>query len=179
MRIQIGLMKRFRCVLAASVIALLGIAPALASEAAGPATPSFVPTLTDYLSIYDALQRYRMGAEKHDQKLLDSAFWKPQKPPTPPPGLGPPPGSALDSAGFINVWHMPLDSYIKFRSATRATHYEYFLAIYPLPEKKGEGLSNMEARTSIVGWPGHYDDILEKRHGEWRILERTTINGEK
>jgi hypothetical protein len=25
-----------------------------------------------------------------------------------------------------------------------------------------------------VGWPGYYDDILEKRNGEWRILERKT-----
>jgi hypothetical protein len=74
--------------------------------------------------------------------------------------------------GFVQVWHLPLDSYIHFESATRARHYEYFLSTYPQPEKKGEGLTDMEARTSILGWPGHYEDIMEKRNGEWRILQR-------
>jgi len=32
---------------------------------------------------------------------------------------------------------------------------------------------------SIVGWPGHYDDVLEKRNGEWRILTRKTLINEK
>jgi len=85
--------------------------------------------------------------------------------------------------GFVEVWHLPLDSYIHFESATRATHYEYFLSIYPQPEKKVEGAGNLpnasSSRTSIVGWPGHYDDILEKRNGEWRILSRKTRINEK
>jgi hypothetical protein len=76
---------------------------------------------------------------------------------------------------------LPLDSYIHFESATRATHYGYFLSIYPQPEKKVEGSQpNASAsRTSIVGWPGHYDDILEKRNGEWRILQRKSIINQK
>ncbi len=105
----------------------------------------------------------------------------------PPPGLQPPPGSNAGPAGpggggEGEVWHLPLDSYIHFESATRATHYEYFLSIYPQPEKKGEGgnAGNMQnARTSIVGWPGHYEDILEKRHGEWRILQRKSMINQK
>jgi hypothetical protein len=75
-----------------------------------------------------------------------------------------------------------LDSYIHFESATRATHYEYFLSIYPQPEKKveGGGGGNMQnSRTSIVGWPGHYEDILEKRKGEWRILSRKSMINQK
>ena len=77
---------------------------------------------------------------------------------------------------------MPFDSYIHFESATRATHYEYFLSIYPQPEKKPDTdhPGNMSsARTSIVGWPGHYEDILEKRHGEWRILQRKSMINQK
>jgi len=123
----------------------------------------------------------------------------------PPPGAGagPPPGGAAGARGagagppgganarrptweeikampgFVEVWHLPLDSYIHFESATRATHYEYYLSIYPQPEKKGEGISNMQARTSIAGWPGHYDDVLEKRNGEWRILQRKMGMNEK
>jgi hypothetical protein len=84
--------------------------------------------------------------------------------------------------GEGDVWHLPLDSYIHFESATRATHYEYFLSIYPQPEKKADSdhPGNMSSsRTSIVGWPGHYEDTLEKRHGEWRILQRKSMINQK
>ena len=205
MRVHKGHVERVRCALAAGVVVLLAAAPALAAEAAQPAGSRYVPTVTDYLSVYDALQRYRFGVEKHDQKMEESAFWEPRKPQGPPPGFAPPPGANAGPPGpgggppggagappswdeikkmpgFVDVWHLPLDSYIHFDSATRATHYEYFLSIYPQPEKTGEGgakLPNTQARTSIVGWPGHYEDILEKRHGEWRILQRKTRINEK
>jgi hypothetical protein len=194
MRVPKSHFERLRRVLAASVVALLAAAPTLAAEAAQPAASGFVPTMADYLGVYDALQRYRIGVEKHDQKTQDSAFWEAPKPPSPPPGLVPPagsnagppgPGGATPNAsgGGGEIWHLPLDSYIHFESATRATHYEYFLSIYPQPEKKVEDLGALpnasSYRTSIVGWPGHYEDILEKRHGEWRILQRKTRINEK
>jgi hypothetical protein len=217
MRVDKDHFKGLRRALAASVVALLAAAPALAAESAQPAASRFVPTMADYLGVYDALQRYRFGVEKHDRKALESAFWEdgadiavpnpgqeirmplkggfpPQTPAGqpgpnagPPPGLQPPPGSSAGPAGpggggEGEVWHLPLDSYIHFESATRATHYEYFLSIYPQPEKKAEGgtVGNMQnARTSIVGWPGHYEDILEKRHGEWRILQRKSMINQK
>ena len=168
--------------------------------------------MADYLSVYDALQHYRFGVEKHDQKSLESAFWEDGgNIAVPSPGVeirmplnggcalttawlqvtdrwsrrrtawrwpGPGPGGS----GEGGVWHLPLDSYIHFESATRATHYEYFLSIYPQPERKrAEGATgNMQdSRTSIVGWPGHYEDILEKRHGEWRILQRKSMINQK
>ena len=216
MRVHKGRFEKFRCALAASVVALLTAAPAL--EAAQPAASGYVPTMADYLAVYDALQRYRLGVEKHDQKTLQSAFWEdgahiavpspgveirmpldgspPAQPPAgmpgppagPPPGLkggppgpnaGPPPGPGGEGE---DVWHLPLDSYIHFESATRATHYEYFLSIYPQKEKKvaGGDMRNMQdARVSIVGWPGHYEDILEKRNGEWRILSRKSMINQK
>lgn len=212
-----------RNALVASVVAVLAAAPALAL-AAPPAAPEpatasrYVPTMADYLGVYDALQNYRFGVEKHDQKARESAFWEDGvdiavpspgqefriplngsfPPPAsagqpgpnagPPPGMGPPPGANGGRAGPAGgggegeVWHLPLDSYIHFESATRATHYEYFLSIYPQPEKKTADASpaNMQgARTSIVGWPGHYEDILEKRHGEWRILQRKSMINQK
>ena len=74
---------------------------------------------------------------------------------------------------------MPFADYFHFESPTRATHYEYFLSIYPQPEKTGANLPPMETRHSIVGWPGHYEDILEKRHGEWRILQRKSYINSK
>jgi hypothetical protein len=190
-----------RVVLASSVIALLAAAsPALAADTAQPAAAKYEPTMSDYQGIYDALQRYRMGVDKHDEKLQKSAFWDDARgggggnagPPPganapggnagrPGPNAGPPPGAARPTweeikkmPGFVEVWHMPLDSYIHIESDTRATHYGYFLSVYPQPEKKVEGpqVNASAARSSIVGWPGYYDDILEKRNGEWRILQR-------
>jgi hypothetical protein len=203
-------------------MALSALSPAMAAEPKA-AAPAFVPTMADYLAIYDALQNYRISVEMHDPKALQRAFWEdgadiavpspgvemrmpldgsPPKPPPgmapppgaggpppgagmPPPGMGPPPGGGMPprpapgAAG--DVWHMPFDSYIHFVSATRATHYEYFLSIYPQPEKQQDAnAKNMQdARVSIVGWPGHYEDILEKRHGEWRILQRKTMINQK
>jgi hypothetical protein len=223
MRVLKDNFERMRHALVASVVALLAAAPALALAAQPAATeraaaPRYVPTMADYLGVYDALQNYRFGVEKHDQKARESAFWEdgvdiavpspgqefriplnggfppqaragqPGPNAGPPPGMGPPPGAKAGPAGPPGgggegeVWHLPLDSYIHFESATRATHYEYFLSIYPQPEKKTEGESpaNMQAaRTSIVGWPGHYEDILEKRHGEWRILQRKSMINQK
>jgi hypothetical protein len=200
MRVYKSHFRRFGPALAASVVALFAAAPVLAEEVQ-PAAPAFEPKLADYLSIYDALQHYRWGVEKHDQEMQDSAFWDPPKHQPIPPGLTPPPGSNAGPPGpggpggkppswdeikkmpgFVEVWHLPLDSYIHFDSATRATHYEYFLSIYPQPEKKraeGDTGNMQESRISKVGWPGHYEDILEKRNGEWRILQRKTLINEK
>lgn len=217
MRVHKSLIERVRRVLAASAVALLAATPVLAAKAAQPAASGYIPTMADYLGVYDALQRYRFGVEKHDQKTLASAFWEdgvdiavpnpgqeirmpltgifpPASAGPPgsnagpsPPGLQPPPGITAGPVGpgggrEGEVWHLPLDSYIHFDSATRATHYEYFLSIYPQPEKKAEAGSqgNMSSvRTSIVGWPGHYEDILEKRHGEWRIFQRKSMINQK
>jgi len=227
MRVPKGHFERLRRALAVSVVALLAAAPAL-PVAAQPAASGYVPTMADYLAVYTALQNYRFGVEKHDQKALENAFWEdganiavpspgqeirmplkegaPPQPPAgqfgpnagpppgfrpppgvPPPGVGPPPGSNAGPPGpgggeGGEVWHLPLDSYIHFESATRATHYEYFLSIYPQPERKAEAgnTGNMSSsRTSIVGWPGHYEDILEKRNGEWRILQRKSMINQK
>jgi len=222
MRMPKVYVEGLRGALAASLMALCAIAPAMA-KAADSAAHRYVPTMADYLGVYDALQNYRFGVEKHDQKALASAFWEDgvhiavpnpgqefripingsAPPPSrngqpdpnagPPPGVGPPPGlgpapgpnagpPSPGGGGEGEVWHLPLDSYIHFESATRATHYEYFLSIYPQPEKKSEGehQGNMSSsRTSIVGWPGHYEDILEKRHGEWRILQRKSMINQK
>ena len=242
MRVHKGHFERLRGALAASVVTLLAAGSALAAQ---PAASGYKPTMADYLGVYDALQNYRFGVEKHDQKAMEHAFWEdgadiavpspgleirmplkggfqppagagqpgPNAGPPPggmppggmPPGAmppgGPPPGGmppggmppgAMPPGGPAGpgggeggeVWHLPLDSYIHFESATRATHYEYFLSLYPQPEKKPEdgkpNTGNMQnTRTSIVGWPGHYEDILEKRQGEWRILQRKSMINQK
>ena len=66
-------------------------------------------------------------------------------------------------------WHLLISSSFEFQSPTRATHYGYFLSVYP----------NLTSRKTEVGLPGHYQDILEKRNGQWRILERKSVIGQK
>ena len=200
MRVHQGHLSSLRYAIAASALALLAVAASARAEptpvpAGAPFTSasSYQPTMADYQGVYDALQRYRMGLEMHDQQMQDSAFWetpKFQRPPPgagPGPGMGPPPNFAggppnfdelRKMPGFVEVWHLPMDSWIHFDSPTRARHFEYFISVYPQPEKKVENAGALpnasSARSSIVGWPGYYDDILEKRNGEWRILERKT-----
>jgi hypothetical protein len=228
MQVHKSPLERVCHALTASVIATLMAAPVLAAESAKPAASRYVPTMADYLGVYDALQAYRDGVEKHDEKAAERAFWEdgvrisvptpggpeirmnpkeggaqapgvgqPVTNAGPPNGLALPPGAGGRPSGAAGgaraaggaqgggtvVWHMPLDSYIHFESATRATHYEYFLSLYPQPEKVALDTTTMPnasaSRNSIAGWPGHYEDILEKRHGEWRILQRKTMINQK
>lgn len=103
-------------------------------------------------------------------------------PPTgmvPPAGMIPPPGAPPMPAGgpprtnaignTIEPWHLALSHSFEFQSATRATHYGYFVSVYP----------DLETKKTIVGLPVHYEDLLEKRNGQWRILSRTSVIGVK
>jgi hypothetical protein len=87
-------------------------------------------------------------------------------PPKPVDG-GAPTANAIGTD--IPPWHLALSHHFEFQSPTRATHYGYFLSVYP----------DLKTKTTTVGLPGHYEDILEKRDGEWRILQRTTAIGAK
>jgi hypothetical protein len=90
-----------------------------------------------------------------------------------PPNMPPPPaaGAPMTNAIGNNLepWHLSLSHAFEFQSPTRATHYGYFVSVYPDPKTK----------VTTVGLPGHYEDVLEKRNGEWRILQRTTVIGVK
>ena len=171
--------------------------------------PAYKATLEDWEGVNEAVDSYTLGLELHDPARFDRAFWPeaqiiavpepglrfamPYKqaeagPPPPgampppgalmpPPGMPmPPPGLHLPAPGGVNAigngnppWHLALSHHFEFQSATRATHYGYFISVYP----------DLKTKQTIVGLPGHYDDILEKRNGEWRILQRTTVIGVK
>lgn len=120
-----------------------------------------------------------------------SAGGAPGGPPgSPPPGFPPPggpggpgapgapagPGAAPAGMPRVNAigngnppWHLSLSHHFEFQSATRATHYGYFVSVYP----------DLATKITTVGLPGHYEDVLEKRNGEWRILQRKTVIGAK
>ena len=154
---------------------------------ANDATPYYKPTVDDWVAMNAAVENYTLGLELHDPARFDKEFWpegsiiiQPEPgnnitipyrqaaaAPPKPVGGGAPTGNAIGTD--IPPWHLAISHHFEFQSPTRATHYGYFLSVYP----------NLTTKTSTVGLPGHYEDILEKRDGEWRILQRTTAIGSK
>ena len=155
---------------------------------ANAATPSYKPTVDDWVGVNAAVNNYTLGLELHDSARSDKAFWpdatiiaQPEPgrsfsmtyqeakagPPKPPPGAPMPKGNAIGSD--VPPWHLALSHHFEFLSPTRATHYGYFISVYP----------DLKTKITIAGLPGHYEDILEQRNGEWRILQRTTVIGVK
>jgi hypothetical protein len=65
-----------------------------------------------------------------------------------------------------HLWHIVANSSYEFLSPTRVKHHAYWFAVCP-----SAGAAN-GAGIGSVGPPGSYNDILEKRNGEWRFVER-------
>lgn len=180
-------MKYLPGIAVAGLLLVAGGAYAQGATANAP-SPRYKPTIDDWVGVNAAVDNYTLGLELHDPARYDKAFWpeaniiaqpEPGKsfsmpyrqgeagPPKPPPGAGAPATNAIGTD--IPPWHLALSHHFEFQSPTRATHYGYFLSVYP----------DLKTKTTTVGLPGHYDDILEKRGGEWRILQRTTAVGTK
>jgi hypothetical protein len=192
------MMKYLASMIGAVLMVTAGGACAQGSSA-NPASSSYKPTVEDWVGVNAAVDNYTLGLELHDSARFDKAFWPeativvqpepgmsfsmpyrqtlagPPKPPPgapmPPPGAPPmppmPKGNAIGND--IPPWHLALSRHFEFLSATRATNYGYFISIYP----------DLKTKMTTVGLPGHYEDILEQRNGEWRILQRTTVIGAK
>jgi SnoaL-like domain len=182
---------------AASVVLIscAAVTPAAAAE-------SFTPTMKDMLSIQGAIERYLKGMDTRDVKLEETAFWddaviiSPQGPQGPPvktsfkqilaPLQMPPQGGASGSAiqptcdtkaekpakGW-DLWHIVANSSFEFLSPTRVKHHAYWFTVCP-----SAGTAN-GAGLAVIGPPGSYNDILEKRNGEWRFIERNIALNEK
>jgi hypothetical protein len=192
-RPALELLSRACVSVAASVILIssAGVTPANAAE-------SFTPTWKDMLSIQAAIEHYERGLDTRDSKLQKSAFWDdavligPQgKLPLPgaegPLAAGGPPGGrggarerypscdpkAEEPATGWAIWHIVANSSFEFLSPTRVKHHAYWFEVCP-----SAGSAN-GAGIATVGPPGSYNDILEKRHGEWRFIERNVALNEK
>jgi hypothetical protein len=169
-------------------VCLLGAAGAAYAQSAtaNAATASYKPTIDDWVGVNDAVDNYTLGLELHDAARFDKAFWpeativaQPEpgrrftmpyrmaEAPPPKPMPGGPSGNAIGTD--IPPWHLALSHHFEFQNSTHATHYGYFLSVYP----------DLKTKKTIVGLPGHYDDTLEKRNGEWRIIQRVTVIGAK
>lgn len=181
----------------AIALALVGsicIGPVMADDS------TYVPTMKDMMSIQGALHRYHEGLDKHDNKLMASAFsddgvivmmvegrelgtlnraqitltgaggrpppgGAPGSVPAPPPGAPP-----LPPAEPGDLWHFTdINSYFKFESPTRVTHYAYWMDVHV----------HQDSHSSTLGVPGHYEDVLIKRNGEWLFLSRKICVGTK
>lgn len=156
-------------------------APTAKAEASG-----YKPTVDDWVGVNAAVDNYTLGLELHDPARFDKAFWPEAKIIVQPePGKSftmpyqaaaappPRPASAPQATNAIGTdvppWHLALSRHFEFQSPTRASHYGYFISVYP----------DLKTKLTTAGLPGHYEDILEKRNGEWRILERKTVVGAK
>jgi hypothetical protein len=145
--------------------------------------------MKDMLSIRGAIERYLRGMDTHDVKLQETAFWDdaviinprgkspfrqsigpPASVPERPPSCDP---KAEKPAKGWELWHIVANSSYEFLSPTRVKHHAYWFAVCP-----SAGTAN-GAGIASVGPPGSYDDILEKRNGEWRFIERTIALNEK
>jgi hypothetical protein len=108
-------------------------------------------------------------------------------PGAPPPGAGGPSAGPTDipalpptcdpkaekPAKGWDLWHIVANSSYEFLSPTRVKHHAYWFTVCP-----SAGTAN-GAGLGVIGPPGSYNDILEKRHGEWRFVERNIALNEK
>jgi len=174
--------------IAASIQA--AVAPAMAADS------EYIPTTTDMMSIQAAMHRYHEGLDKHDNKLMASAFTEDgmfiiidhgkevsklsHDQMAVGNGNGPPPGGtngapALPNGGAApaetgELWHFTdVNSYFKFETPTRATHYAYWMDVHV----------HEESHSSTLGIPGHYEDVFVKRNGQWLFLSRKVFVGTK
>jgi hypothetical protein len=134
----------------------------------------------------DAVMVGPTGEKTPVKQMMGMGGPPPGGPPSGPPGAGaggPPEGmtgtppSCDAKAGKPEkgweMWHIVANSSFEFLSPTRVRHHAYWFAVCP-----GAGPTN-GVGLAVIGPPGHYDDILEKRNGEWRLISRTVALNEK
>jgi hypothetical protein len=165
----------------ASLIAGCGaVASAMAADA------GYTPTMQDMLSIQATLHRYHEGLDRHDNKLWASAFaedgtmtlvnhdqqmtlTRAQIAASGLLGSAPPAGDQ-PPAGMGELWHFSeMNGNFEFESSTRAKHYSYWMEVHV----------HQDSNSATLAPPGHYEDVLVKRKGEWLLLSRKVVIGEK
>lgn len=174
---------------------------------AAEAATNYTPTMADMMSIQATLANLHDGADRHDDTLLASAFTEDGTyaliergvlvasvtgrdkiaaggllgamaspgPPGAPKGAPPPGAAPLPGAGPGasppppgEIWHFSTNDRFKFVSPTQVEHYAYWLDLRP-----GAG------REWTAGVPGHYEDVLVKKDGDWLLQRRTIVVGVK
>lgn len=174
----------------AGIVSLVASCGVVASTMAGEL--EYTPTMKDMMSIQTTLHRYHEGLDKHDNKLWASAFaedgtmvmvdherlmtlTRDQIAKSGLMGGGSPgdrggAGGGAIPADIGEIWHFSeIDSHYKFESPARATHYSYWMEVHV---REGSDSPSLAI-------PGHYEDVLVKRKGEWLLLTRKVVIGDK
>jgi len=174
----------------ARILSLVASCGVVASTLAGQM--EYAPTMKDMMSIQAALHRYHEGLDKHDNRLWASAFAEDgtmemvdhdrrmtlTRDQIAKNGLmgngssgdrGGAGGGAIP-ADVGEIWHFSeINSHFKFESPTRAAHYSYWMEVHV-----HEG-----SNAASLAIPGHYEDVLVKRGGQWLLLSRKVVIGDK
>jgi hypothetical protein len=125
-----------------------------------------VQRLIDQSEISDCIVRAARGMDRHDAELAKSSFH---------------PDSRDDHGSFIGSGHDSVDWATRLHDASLRSHQHYLSNI--LIEIDGDE-AHAETYVVVVGvklesWEtvmggGRYIDRLERRDGQWRIVERVT-----
>ena len=181
-------------------IASLVVLGAGAAARASATDSAYTPTMKDMMSIQAALEHYHQGLDKHDNRLMASAFSeegtvildapdhqvkingrdqiasKGIMPAPPSAAAAPSTGAQAPAVGGPQGAMAPPGDVWHFSTND---YYEFESPTrvrhyaYWLDVIPGTG------REATVGNPGRYEDILVKSHGEWLFLERKIIVGRK
>ncbi len=172
----------------AAAAAFLSIAGVVASLAGAAEAKTYTPTAKDLMAIQETLYKYHYGLDRHDNKIMASAFvedgalvgetesgvetrlqGREKIAALGIMGVGPPPEGPPPPPG--ERWHFTGEDHYVFESPTRATHYSYWLDL--LAPSTGD-------RTPKLSQPGHYEDILVKqKDGQWLFQVRKVVIGKK
>jgi hypothetical protein len=133
--------------------------------------------LMAHIEIRQALVRYCRGVDRSDEAMIRSAFHEDA---TDEHGAFKGTGWEMASAmcmaerdmadvGSHNVTNV----YVEFDSADRARVESYVLAFHPY--RATSGVATPDAETKMGIFAGRYEDIFERRDGEWKIAKRVVI----
>jgi len=123
--------------------------------------------LLDEREIIQALTRYTRGLDRHDDALIESAFW---------PDATDWHADAARTPAELATWGNDLH-------ATHTRGHQHFLSNFTI-ELDGDQ-AHVETYVNFVLWRrnapmvdisgGRYLDRMERRNGEWRIAERVVV----
>ncbi|MGE0668384.1 MAG: nuclear transport factor 2 family protein [Sphingomonadales bacterium] len=124
--------------------------------------------LADHHLIRQTLERYCRGIDRLDAGLIDSVYWEDS---TDNHGIYVGPGPDFSAfiipmlrEAFERTMHVIGQSNIKVNGG-RAAAETYFVAYH----------TRHDGGTAIDVAAGRYADMLEKRGGEWKLLDRTVV----
>ena len=164
--------------------------------------PAYTPTMKDMMSIQATMQHYHEGLEKHDNRLMATAFSEDGtlileaqdlrleasgRDQIATKGLMPPSPSGTPAADSQAQVAGAVQGGTPSSGGTPSDIWHFstndFYEFESPTRAKHYGywldITPVVGREATVGSSGHYEDILVKRKGEWLFLERKIVVGRK